>query len=77
MAAEVSNHPESILDGYVLESDFAKSAKVHPRTIARYRTKPDGLPYLEFGGRIYIPIIEARAWLSEQVKRPNPRRRAA
>ena len=77
MPVEDSKQSESILDGYVLESDFAKSANVHKRTIARYRDQPDGLPYLEFGGRIYIPINEARAWLSDRVKRPNPRRKAA
>ncbi len=78
MATIETNKPtESILDGYMLESDFASSAKVCARTIARYRNQPDGLPYVEFGGRIYIPISEARAWLSSRVRRPNQRRKAA
>lgn len=73
----MSDATTSILDGYMLESTFAANAKVSPRTIARYRNQPDGLPYVEFGGRIYIPIADARAWLSGRVKRPNQRRKAA
>lgn len=77
MPTEDSNQPESVLAGYMLEGDFAKSANVSPRTIARYRAQPDGLPYLEFGGRIYIPISDAKSWLNGRVKRPNQRRKAA
>lgn len=68
---------ESILAGYLTEQDFADGAKISVRTVARYRSMPDGLPYVEFGGRIYIPIEDAREWLRNRVKRPNPRRKAA
>jgi hypothetical protein len=37
----------------------------------------NGLPFVEFGGRIYIPIEEARDWLRNRIKRPNRRRQVA
>jgi hypothetical protein len=63
----------SILAGYVLEQDFAKDAKISRRTAARYRNAPNGLPYLEFGGRIYIPIDAAGAWIKSRVQHPVDR----
>lgn len=65
----------SVLEGFQHEADFAKAAKISQRTVARYRNRIDGLPYVEFGGKIYIPVAEARLWLSAKVKRPNPSRR--
>ncbi len=67
----------NILEGYVLESQFAAGARISPRTSARYRNQPDGLPFLEFGGKIYIPLEGAREWVQSRVKHPNARRRAA
>jgi len=66
-----------ILDGYVPEDEFALAAKASRRTIYRYRNQPNGLPYLEWCGRIYIPLEEARRWLESRVHRPNRRRVAA
>jgi hypothetical protein len=68
---------QSILDGYVLQAKFAEDNGVSKRTIARYRSMPDGLPHLRWGGYIYIPIERAREWLRSQVKHPNQRRKAA
>lgn len=66
----------TLLDGYVTEPTFAAGANISQRTCTRYRNQPDGLPYVEFGGRIYIPIAEARAWLECKIKSPNQRRRS-
>jgi hypothetical protein len=66
----------SILDGYVPEEDFAATHGVNPRTIARYRNQPDGMPYVKWGGRVYIPIQEAREWLRKRTVRRNQRRGA-
>jgi hypothetical protein len=67
----------SILDGYQHEAVFAHANKISQRTVARYRNETDGLPHVEFGGKIYIPVAEAKAWLQARVKRPNPSRRKA
>lgn len=73
----MSDASTSILEDYVTEQQFAAGAKISPRTVARYRGQADGLPYLEFGGKIYIPLDGARDWLKAKVKHPNSRRRAA
>jgi len=66
-----------ILEGYDEQSEFAAAAKVAERTIERYRAMPDGLPFVKFGGKIYIPREESREWLRSRIKRPNQRRRTA
>jgi hypothetical protein len=66
-----------ILSGYAGQEEFAKSNRISARTVARYRNQANGLPSVTFGGRIFIPIDEASAWLRAQVRRPNQRRAAA
>ncbi|HVI67724.1 MAG TPA: hypothetical protein VM910_34845 [Bradyrhizobium sp.] len=46
--------------------------EVSQRTAARYRAL--GLPFLTFGGWIWIPKREGREWIASRVKRRNPRR---
>jgi hypothetical protein len=65
-----------ILAGYTTQEKFAADHLITTRTVARYRNQPDGLPSVEFGGKIYIPLAEASAWLSARISRPNPRRRS-
>jgi hypothetical protein len=64
-----------LLDGYQFEGDFAVENHIERRTSARYRHEPDGMPFVEFGGKIYIHIEGAKKWLLRRQKRPNPRRR--
>ncbi|WP_194393866.1 hypothetical protein [Bradyrhizobium sp. CCBAU 51765] len=64
----------SILAGYITEAAFAASAEVTTRTISRYRNQPDGLPFLKLGGRVLIPVEDAREWLRARVVHPNVRR---
>jgi hypothetical protein len=67
----------NILAGdYALEDDWAAQNGISKRSVERYRAQPDGLPFVEFGGRIHIPIPESREWLRSRIKRPNQRRRA-
>ena len=61
-------------DEYVAEDDWASAHNVNRRTVKRYRDEPDGLPYVRFGGRIFIHNPSAREWLLRRTKRPNPRR---
>jgi hypothetical protein len=64
----------SILDGYVKESVFAADNNISHRTSARYRLM--GLPYLVWGGEVYINIAGARDWLMARTRRRNqPRSR--
>jgi hypothetical protein len=50
----------TLLDGYIAEDELAAEPNAPcKRTLARYRAEPDGLPYMRFRGRVYIPIKEA------------------
>jgi hypothetical protein len=63
-----------ILAGYAEQAEFAKTNRISARTVVRYRNRPDGLPSVAFGGKIFIPIDEAMNWLKSQVRHPNRRR---
>jgi hypothetical protein len=70
--------PEKVLDPdflaeYEKEADWAEGHGVHQRTVARYRDL--GLPFLFFGGLIWIHKSGGRAWIASRVKRRNPPRR--
>ncbi len=63
-----------ILDGYVKEPVFAADNNISHRTSARYRLM--GLPYLVWGGEVYINVEGAREWLLDRTRQRNqPRRR--
>jgi hypothetical protein len=63
-----------ILTNYAEQAEFAKANRISERTVVRYRNRPDGLPSVVFGGRVFIPIDLAASWLKSQVRRPNRRR---
>jgi hypothetical protein len=58
---------------YEKESDWAEGHGISQRTAKRYRHL--GLPFLIFGGFVWIPRRQGRAWIASRVKRRNPRRR--
>jgi hypothetical protein len=62
----------SILEDYVAEAEFAEAHRLSQRTVARYRKQPDGLPFVEFGGRIFIHIPSAKTWLNDRLRQLNP-----
>ena len=67
-----------LLDGYQSEDDFCReNDNISRRTCARYRNAPDGLPYVVFGGKVFIHIEGARAWLLRRTVSRNPTRRRA
>jgi hypothetical protein len=68
------SNPANILDEYAAEAEFAEEHKLSQRTVARYRKRPNGLPWVEFGGRIFIHIPGAKRWLERRVRHPNPLR---
>jgi hypothetical protein len=63
-----------------LDEDWAEdrtlAAEVdkHPRTINRWMSGPDGLPYVKLGNKRIIHRPTFREWLLGRMKRPNPRR---
>jgi hypothetical protein len=63
------------LDAYVPEAAWALEHRISQRTVARYRSAPDGLPFLVWGGGVYIPRHEGAEYIKARVKRRNKRRR--
>jgi hypothetical protein len=69
--------PDFLAD-YEKEADWAAGHGISQRTAARYRAL--GLPFLTFGGFVWIPRREGREWIASRVKRrrnPAHRRRQA
>lgn len=62
----------AILSDYMPKAQFASELGCHERTIDNYRSQPNGLPSLTIGGKVYIPIADAREWIARRVARPNP-----
>jgi hypothetical protein len=63
--------PEFLGD-YSKEIDWAEAHGISQRTSKRYRDQ--GMPFLFFGGWIWIPKRQGREWIDGRVKRRNPRR---
>jgi hypothetical protein len=61
------------LNDYEKEADWAAGHGVSQRTAARYRQL--GLPYLTFGGFVWIPKQAGREWIAGRITRRNPPRR--
>jgi hypothetical protein len=58
---------------YWKQRRWSKDKKVNPRTTARHRQR--GLPWLDWGGEIFIPELEGDAYIASRVRRRNPPRR--
>jgi hypothetical protein len=73
-AASASVGLASILAGYVTQSIFAVDNNICTRTVKRYRAQ--GMPWLLWGGEVYIHLEGATTWLKSRVRRNNQRRAA-
>jgi hypothetical protein len=64
-----------ILQGkkYWKQPRWSRDRKVHVRTTERHRQL--GLPWMYWGGEIYIPEDEGDAYIAGRLKRRNPPRR--
>lgn len=65
----------ALLDDYLNRDQLAHELKVNPRTVMRWQNLPDGLPYLELGGRILYRRQSVMDWIASKERRPNARRR--
>jgi hypothetical protein len=74
--AKMSDSP-GLLDGFTDLATFAKTVNRHPRTVARWLDRPGGLPHTKLGNKILVYLPGARAWLFENMRHRNPRRRSA
>jgi hypothetical protein len=64
-----------VIDGkkYWKQARWSHDKKIHVRTTARHRQL--GLPWLAWGGEVYIPEDSGNAYIAARVRsRRNPRR---
>jgi hypothetical protein len=61
----------NVLDGFVEEAVWAPANNITPKTSGRYRKL--GLPFLYWGGKVYIDVAGARDFLLTR-KPGSPRR---
>jgi hypothetical protein len=62
------------LADYLDLEPFAAKVDRDPRTVRRWMSEPDGLPYTRIGNRILVHIPTARDWLFSRMRHPNLRR---
>jgi hypothetical protein len=74
--ATTASPDADILAGYAEQDEFAKANRISSRTVARYRNQPNGLPWVEFGGKVRIPLDLGKDWLRSRIRNPNQRRKA-
>lgn len=65
-----------LLEGYISKADLARELDVHPKTIERYESLPNGLPSTLIGGRKLYRRTSVIAWLEARERKPNPQRRS-
>ena len=63
----------NILTGFAAETEFTAANGISQKTCKRYREM--GLPFTHFGGRVYIHLDGARAWLDSRIRNANPPRK--
>jgi hypothetical protein len=75
----VSKGIDPILGNYLPIEEFAKLVHKDRRTITRWHSEPNGLPYLRLGRETLIPVDRARDWLESRIHantgQPRPRSR--
>ena len=69
--------PAAALAGYLTKTALSKEFGVSERTIDRWRSQPDGLPYTSAGATVLFNIVSVRKWLDKRERHPNRRRTAA
>jgi hypothetical protein len=64
----------NFLKDFCTGAAFAEDVDKDERTINRWMSQPDGLPYTWLGNKRYIHIPTAREWMLSRMRQPNPRR---
>ncbi len=64
----------SLLSDYLTRDQLAAELHVAPRTVARWQDQPNGIPYVEMGGRVLYRRQSVMAWIESLERRPNQRR---
>jgi hypothetical protein len=63
--------PSDVLDEYARIVPFARAWGKHPRTILRWTSIPNGLPFVKLGKTRLIHVPSARQWLLDRIQQSN------
>jgi hypothetical protein len=66
----------SLLADYLDLEPFAAEVDRDPRTVRRWMSEPDGLPFTKIGNRILVHIPTAKKWILGRMRHPAPRRKS-
>jgi hypothetical protein len=74
MSSDSTDSDLLILNGrrYWKQARWSRDKGIHIRTTARHRQL--GLPWLDWGGEVFIPEIEGDLYIVSRLKSRNPRR---
>jgi hypothetical protein len=64
-----------LLDDYAPLTEVARDLKVHPKTVRRQINKPDGWPFIEWGGKIWLHVPTVKQLVTGNVRKRNQRAR--
>lgn len=64
----------TLLQDYLTRDQVASELRVATRTVARWQNQPNGIPYIEMGGRILYRRQSILSWIESRERRPNQRR---
>lgn len=64
----------ALLHDFLTRDQLASELHVTPRTVIRWQNQPDGIPYIEMGGRILYRRQSILAWIEGRERHPNQRR---
>src|SRR5215204_4240972 len=68
----MSSNIENLLSDFADLEPFARQFNRHPRTVRRWMTEPDGLPFTRVGNRILVHLPSASAWILRRMRTSTP-----
>ena len=60
-----------ILAGYVDRAELARQFNLKPRTISEWIARPNGLPHLKLGKKLYFRVADVHRWLEARIRVRN------
>jgi hypothetical protein len=67
---DLSDSAQSVLEGYIRETDLARQLNRSVRTLQRLAARRSGPLRIKIGRLIFYRIDSVRAWLAQQEKKP-------
>lgn len=63
------------LEDYMTREQIARELGMAPRSLTRWQSMPDGIPFIKVGGKVFFRKSSVLAWLEARETRKNPTRK--